>query len=234
MSVLNFFHPVLDALTDGRIIRRLVVWALRTLGVLVLLGGLLAVFAVLRFAFQFSGAGAAGAAAMLGGVALAAILLAGVVAIMQIHFYRARSVEALGESTYTVVPIVSILFRTAGEIYATLGVAVGVGGCLFMWLARFNPLRLLGGFGALLPPVETEGSLLGGLFFLIYLAVSSFAFLVLSYFLAEATLVMVDIANGVRLLAAGRGAAAGRCPKCLSAAEPGAAFCPNCGARLAP
>jgi hypothetical protein len=32
-----------------------------------------------------------------------------------------------------VIPIVSILLRTAGEVYAALGVATGVGGCLFIF-----------------------------------------------------------------------------------------------------
>jgi zinc-ribbon domain len=202
------------------------------LGVLVLSGGLMAVYALLRFSFRFAGVGVHGASATLGGVLFAAILLVGVAAIMQIHFYRAAAVEALGETTYVVVPIVSILFRAAGEIYATFGVAVGVGGCLFMWLARFNPLSMLGGFGSLLPAIETEGSFLGGLFFLLYLAISSFTFLVLSYFLAEATLVIVDIARNVRSLAE-RGVGAGKCPRCSAPVESGAVFCPRCGTRLA-
>lgn len=223
---------MLDALTDGGIIRKLVVWALRVLGVLVLSGGLMAVFALLRFSFRFAAVGVHGASVALGGILFAVILLAGVAAIVQIHFYRAGTVEALGESTYIVVPIVSILFRTAGEIYATFGVAVGVGGCVFMWLARFSPLTMLGGFGSLLPAVEAEGSFVGGVFFLIYLAVSSFAFLVFSYFLAEAALVFVDIARGVRGMAATGGGSL-KCPRCSAPAGSNAAFCSKCGTRLA-
>ncbi len=182
------------------------VWSLRALGILVLLGGFAAVFALLRFSLEYAGQGAVGLPGLVGGVLFAGILLAGVVAMMQIHFYRAENVQALGESTYTVVPIVSLLFRAAGEVYATLGVAVGVGGCLFMWFARINPLSMLGGFGTLLPAVQTEGSFVGGLFFLIYMIASSFTFLVLSYFLAEATLLVVDIARNLRaLVAATRG-----------------------------
>ena len=91
---------------------------------------------------------------------------------------------------------------------------------------------MLGGFGSLLPAVEAEGSFLGGIFFLIYLVVSSFAFLVFSYFLAEATLVFVDIARGVRSLAAAGGATL-KCPRCFAPAGSNAAFCPKCGTRLA-
>ncbi len=232
-SVLNFFYPVLDALSDGRIIRKTVIWVLRVLGVLVFAGGLLAVFALLRFAFQFAENGTQGAGTLAGGLLFALILLAGVAAITQIHFYRATSVEALGESGYTVLSIVSILFRTAGEIYATLGVVVGVGGCLFMWLARFNPLQMLGGFGTLLPAVRAENTMVGGLFFLIYLAVSSFTFLMLSYFLAELTLVVVEIARNLRNQAhAGPEPAGRRCPSCALANQLAARFCTHCGTRL--
>ncbi|MCC6860902.1 MAG: hypothetical protein IT158_20205 [Bryobacterales bacterium] len=202
-SITNFFHPVLNALTDGNIIRDLVAWALRILGLLVLAGGLIAVFAVLRFALPFAGEGPEGMATVAGGLLLAVILLVAVIAITQIHFYRAAGIASLRHSAYTVLPIISILFRAAGEIYATLGLAVGIGGCVFVWLAGFNPLRMLGGLGTLLPAVRTEASFIGGLFFLIYLAVSSFTFLVISYFLAEGTLVLVDIARNVRIMAGG-------------------------------
>jgi hypothetical protein len=99
-----------------------------------------------------------------------------------------------------VIPIVSVLLRTAGEVYATLGVSVGVGGCLFLWFARISPFYLLGRLGGILPSASAEGSFLGGISFLLSLTVASFFFLILFYFLAESVVVLVDVARHVRLL----------------------------------
>lgn len=195
MSVLNFFHPVLEALSDGRVIRKTVVWVLRILAVLLLLAGLYFLVNILEACFRGAGAGVA-----IGGLLLALIVLLALVCVAQVLFYRAAAVEGLTDSTLTVIPIVSILFRAAGEVYATLGVAVGVGGCLFTWLAGASPSGLLGAFGGVLPTAPGDQSFLGGLMFLAYMAVASFLVLVVFYFLAEGTLLWADMAHNTRLL----------------------------------
>jgi hypothetical protein len=261
VSILNFFHPVLKALSDGRVIRTTVVWVLRILAVLLLLD-------ILEACFRGAGAGLA-----VGGVLLALILLLALACVAQVLFYRAASVEGLTDSTLTVIPIVSILFRAAGEVYATLGVAVGVGGCLFTWLAGASPSGLLGAVGGVLPTAPGDQSFLGGLMFLAYMAVASFLVLVVFYFLAEGTLLWADMAHNMRLLrqhfvqspqpavavqAPPPVVAAAppppvyqappppvappapvyqappppRCSSCGAELEAGSAFCGNCGARL--
>jgi hypothetical protein len=195
MSILTFFHPVLDALSDGRVIRKAVVWALRILAVLALLGGLYAFINILKYSFQ-----SPTAEYTIGGVLLALIFIAAVGCAAQILFYRAAKIDGLTDSTFTVIPIVSILFRAAGEVYATLGAAVGVGGCFFIWLTKSSPQALLFGFGSLLPSAPAGETFVGGLVFMAYLCVYSFLTLVLFYFLAEGTLLLVDIAHNVGLL----------------------------------
>jgi len=195
LSILNFFHPVLEALSDGRVIRKTVVWALRILAVLLLLAGLYFLVNILEACFRGAGAGVA-----VGGLLLALIVLLALVCVAQVLFYRAAAVEGLADSTLTVIPIVSILFRAAGEVYATLGVAVGVGGCLFTWLAGASPYGLLGGFAGILPAARGDQSFLGGLMFLASMAVASFLALVVFYFLAEGTLLWADMAHNMRLL----------------------------------
>lgn len=195
MSFLNFFYPVLDVLSDGRVIRKTVVWVLRILALLIVLGGLYVFINVLKLSFQVPSAGAT-----IGGLLLGLIFLAAVVCVAQILLYRSGKVDELTDVTFTVIPIVSILFRAVGEIYATLGAAVGVGGCLFIWFAQASPFELLTGLGGLLPSAPAGATFLGGIGFMAYLCVTSFLVLVFFYFLAESTLLLVDIAHNMRSL----------------------------------
>jgi hypothetical protein len=188
-----FFRPVLHALDQGNVIRTAVVFALHTFGVLTVVAGFYFLIEILRLSFQLQTQGT------VGGLVFAIIFAAAIAALFQILFYRAESVRDLGPSPFTVIPIFSILFRTLGETNATFGAAVGVGGCVFIWLSGMSPLRLLGSLGEMLPPVS-GGTFLDGLEFLLLTVVLSFVFLVVFYFLAEAVVVLVDIARNVRLL----------------------------------
>jgi hypothetical protein len=170
-----------------------VVFALRAFGVLTALGGLYVLVGILKYSFQLPTQGT------VGGLLFAIIFAAAIAALFQILFYRAESVRDLGQSPFTVIPIFSILFRTLGETNATFGVAVGVGGCLFVWLSGMSPLRFLPVLGEM-SPAATGGTFLDGVSFLLSAAVLSFVLLLGFYFLAEAVVVVVDIACNVRLL----------------------------------
>jgi uncharacterized membrane protein required for colicin V production len=230
MSRLKWIQGILDSLNDGGIIRKSMVAALRVLGVLIAIGGVVAVLTVLKYSFQPETT----TEATLGGILYAIVLLVGFFATMQIPFYRARSVKALAESPFPVVPVVSILFRLAGEVYATLAVTAGVGGCVFVWLAKSSPLVLLGPIRGFLPAAVREESFAGGLLLLASLFVAAFLAMVVCYFCAEMLLVFLDIDSNLRLLT-GRGAGAPAhsfCRVCNAELVPGSTFCGNCGTRL--
>jgi hypothetical protein len=194
MSPIFFFRPVLDKLNDGKVIRTGVALALRILGILCLLGGFYLLIDVLKTSFSLSTEGT------VGGVLFAILLLAAILAVVQILFFRATDIKSLGVSPFTVIPIFSILFRAVGEIYATFAVAVGIGGCLFAWLSGLNPLLIMGGAGGFFPSVPGGNTFLTGLLFLVALAVAAFVSLLVFYFLAESVVVLVDIASNMRLL----------------------------------
>ncbi len=196
MIVLNFFKPVLDALDDGKIIRLVISFILQFFGVLSLIGGVYILVEILKVSFELPTEGT------IGGLILSIIFIAAVLAVVQIYFYRAKNIRDLGESQFTVIPIFSILLRCLGEVYATIGVAIGVGGCIFIWLSGSEIeelFELLGKFFPL-PPFEAEATFLGGLIFLVYSALLSFVVILLFYFLAESTIVLVDIAKNIRYL----------------------------------
>jgi hypothetical protein len=228
-----FFYRVLEALSDGRIIRKSVALGLQALAVLSVLGGIYLLIEILKIAFQLPNEGT------IGGLLFAVVFLAMILSIGQIYWYRAGSVRGLGESAFTVIPIVSILFRTMGEVYATFGFSVGAGGCLFIWFSKNNPLWLLRGLGGVLPSMSPETTFTGGILYFVYLSLASFVVLIVFYFLAEASVVLVDVATHVRMLVRQGGpsnlgpAPVTRCRACSAELEPAARFCPKCGAQAA-
>jgi hypothetical protein len=230
----HFFYPVLDTLNDGGIIRKSVAVALRVLGVLLALAGLVLVMKILKYSFQPDTT----TEATLGGMLFSVVLVAAFACVFEIHFYRARSVSQLGESPFPVLQVVSVLSRLAGEVYATLLVAVGVGGCVFLWLAKLNPLSLFGAMGAGFPPVSPEAGFVGGALLLVEMCLFALAVLVVSYMAAEGILLAADVARNVRRLAADEPVAAGApepaefCKVCGVALAAGNTFCGNCGARI--
>lgn len=195
--VFMFLYPALDALSDGRIIRRAVAALLRVQGVLNLLFALVAFIAILKESFR-----AEGMSTTIGGLVFAVVFSVAIVCVSQIQFYRANSVDALGESTFTVIPIVSILFRLIGECYAVLALALGAGGCFFFWLAGHSPFEMLplGAISHFFPTGSEGSSFVGGLLFLLWSVLAAFFVLIIFYFLAEMTLVWADIARNIRHL----------------------------------
>ncbi len=243
MRWLELLNSALKAMEDGRVIRKAVAVGLRVMAALVALLGVYVLVKILTASFQSltTEDRTMGEVAM-GGLIFGALWVATVACVVQILRYRAASVAALGDSPFTVIPIVSILLRTAGEIYGALGLGVGIGGCVFMWLAGSNPLDMLGPVAELLPSGGRQMTFWGGILFLVTLTLTSVLVIAFSYFVAESVLVVVDIARNVRLLVAtvpgdnapGPVASRQNCLACGAELEADAVFCWSCGARAQP
>ncbi len=195
MSALSFFRPILDSLNEGKVIRSTIVNSLKILSILSVVGGIYLLVDVLKVSFQFPTEGT------IGGIIFSAILLASIITVAQILLYRATSIAQIHESPFTVLPVCSILVRAFGEVYSTLGLGIGMGGCIFIWLSKDNPLYYVGDLSKMFPSMIPEMSLLGGILFLAYSALMSFIVFVVSYFLGEAIMLLSDAArNGHRTL----------------------------------
>jgi hypothetical protein len=200
-GVLGITRAILNALSQGKVIRRSIAVVLQIGAVLVLVAALVMLVLMLKQSFQ---AGTS-AGATIGGIIMALLLATALCAVSQIYLFRANSVRELDDSPFTVIPIVSILFRAAGETYAVVGLALGIGGCLFTWLTGANPGTVLTAIGSNLgpfaPPLAEgtgNGPFLDGLVFVAGFAVMAFVALVSFYALAEMVVVIVDIAINVR------------------------------------
>ncbi len=186
-----FFYPVLEALSDGRIIRKSVIVVLKVLAVLIALGGILAALTVLTTALRGTGGMA------LGGILFAILLLGTAACVGQIYWYRAGSVAALEHSKNTVIPIFAILSRAGGEAAATGLGGVGLGACLFLWL---SPEGAGGALQAVpfMAQIPAEGGFLTGILVLVYLALLGFSALIFGYLWAECIMLLVDIERNTR------------------------------------
>ena len=198
-GVLAITRIVLRALSEGKIIRSSIAVALQVVALLVLLGGLLALIQMLKYSFQLPSA-----AATIGGLVCSALLAAAAFGASQICLFRAQSIRDLDDSPFQVLPILSMLFPCGRENYAVTALALGVGGCLFIWFSGTSPLSLLFGLAQFMPFMSLlaggGGGFLDGLIFLAMLSGAAFVGLVAMYAWAELVLVGVDIAINVRKL----------------------------------
>lgn len=187
-----FFYPVLDALADGGVIRKGVVVCLKIAGVVIAVGGVLAAVSVLVNAFH----GTEGM--VLGGILFALIVLATSACVAQICWHRSGSVAALPPgTTYTVIPIFSILSRASGEAAATGLAGIGLGACLFFWFSPEGAAGALQGV-PFMATVPAESGFLTGIIVLVYLAALGVSALILGYLWAECIMLLVDIERNTR------------------------------------
>src|SRR5258706_10404418 len=189
MSALSFFRPILDALNEGKVIRTTVLLCLKALSLFCVIGGIYLLIDVLKASFEMPTEGT------IGGILFSAFLLASIITVVQILLYRAGNIRQINDSPFTVIPVCSMLFRAFGEAYSALGLGIGMGGCIFIWLSKDNPIYYIGDLGKLFPTPLPEMTILGGLLFLGYFALTSFVVFVVSYFLAEAIMLMADAAR---------------------------------------
>lgn len=201
MQIFKFLDPFFHALSDGKLIRLTVAWVLRILAIITALTGLLGFIAVIGFTFRASeeGLGTRSAGILIGGVLLALFALAWGYLSAGILVFRANSVKELGDSHFTVLSILSLLFRLNGELMFVMYSLLGIGGCLFVWFTDFSPFSELGMLGEEIPFASRAGTgFLGGIEFAVIFVLIAFAGIVFSYALAELSVVLVEIALNTR------------------------------------
>ena len=203
MPMFAFLEPFFRTLNDGKILRLTAAWVLRVIAVLLALTGLLVAVFFIRFGIRSdeNSLGVHAAGLLFGSLLFALIGLAWGYLQAGILFFRARSIDQLEDSQFTVLSILSLMFRLIGEQLFVTYSLLGVGGCLFVWLTDFSPLAALGMFSQELPFASSSSSgFLGGIEFAVLLLLVAFIGLIFFYALAESTVVLVEIAVNTRSL----------------------------------
>jgi len=180
-NIFNFFYPIIDSLNKGSLIRKVMAFLFRLIGVVSFIGGIYFFFKTISYAPDFWF------------VLLLFLFAAASFISLQIWFYRAKAILNLEDSEFTVIPIFSNLFRAIGENYALFLITVGIGGTLMLWFSNYG--NYLWEFSRYIPFIELDDSFIGGLIFLALTIIIAFLVLLLTYFLAENILVLVQIAK---------------------------------------
>jgi hypothetical protein len=254
----RILEPFFHALSDGKVIRLIVAWVLRVFSVLGALGGVFWFLAFIAIGFKaYDGGGGTRAPGILVGSLLFALFgLALGYLWLGIGLFRARTILALGDSHFTVLSILSILFRLNGELIFVSYSLIGVGGCLFVWMTDFSPLSQFGPLQGQIPFGIGEASgFIGGIELAALMLLLAFVGIVVSYALAELSIVLVEIALNTRGIPAMAGAGLAAtvslrmptvptgvsrtasvarpvqtiCRECGNPLDSGSAFCAECG-----
>ena len=183
-NIFTFIYPVIDSLSKGSLIKKVMAFLFGLIGVLSFVVGVYFFFKTISYAPDFWFV-----------VLLFLFLLSSFIS-LQIWFYRAKAIMNLEDSDFIVIPIFSNLFRAIGENYAVFLITIGVGGTLMLWFSRYA--YNLSEFARYIPFVSFNDSFIGGLLFLLLTTVIAFIVLLLTYFLAENILVLVEIAKNTR------------------------------------
>ncbi len=263
MKSILFLKPAIAALSEGRMLRRVISTAVQAIAVL-----LIVVWFLTAAHLDIRVIPAADLPAVAIGMLL---LLATLLTMAEILACRADSIAHMEDSPYTVVPALSLLIRAWGECNAVLLILFGIVACLASWFATMpfggglgefaslgmNPLSMV--LGQVLS-VFPASAFLRGLMLLFVDCLGALVSILFSYFLSEMLFIGVDIARNVRGLrfspapptapralamatAPGGGTVTGAgpaveqpppvCPGCGVPAETDLSFCTACGARIA-
>ncbi len=231
MNLLTFLYPYLDALNKGYLFRKIYNWYFKTFGIVFGIGALLLIIEELKLAFR-----ASSALVTFVGILLAIILVVWAFVLFQISFYRAKSVEDLGESEFNLTPIIGLFIKYVGEVIAATVLIVGVAGFLGILIAGGQE-ETRGLFQGILP---YGSSFMYAVGLLLSSIITSVFILIFFYYIYERLSMTESIARNVHAMAQGSYTSLNpsiqnsfqKCPSCNHEITEEDVFCMNCGAKL--
>jgi hypothetical protein len=114
-------------------------------------------------------------------------------------FIRATDIAALPDEDFYVIPIAAIALKLVGELYASFVAVMSVAGGILMWPMRGYAYSLVKMAIPFVPRLGNAEGFMGGLLFMAGGLFAAFVVLVLSYFLAEAVLVLAESARNIKI-----------------------------------
>jgi hypothetical protein len=192
MKEFLFMKPVLQFISEGKFFRKTVAVALRILAITIAFASLVGWIVKWQFVFSLPVTG------IIGGIIFQLLMAVAVYMVIHIALIRAGNIERLPEAEYTVIPIVALCLKLLGEIYASFLAVTAIAGGLYIWMTNRNVGKDLLGVVAQMVPTISDLSFIGGVKFILSGATMAFISLLVSYFLSEMVIVMVDIARNTR------------------------------------
>jgi hypothetical protein len=188
-----FMKPVLTLISQGQFFRKAFTIALQILAVVIAIAGLVTWIAVWK---SISGNSAE---ATIGIIIFQLFFVIAVYMVIHTLLIRAGDINALPDADYTVIPIVSIGLKLAGEIYACFVTVISIGGGILMCFFGGNAIYLIKRSAPLVPGFGGGEGFWGGLVFMFGGLFTALFVMVFFYFLAEAVVVMADTAKNIKI-----------------------------------
>ena len=187
-----FMGAVLEIISQGQFFRKAYAVTLQILAALIAIAALVSWITVWKSISAFS------AEAIVGIIIFQLLFVIAVYVVIHIILIRAGNINALPDSDYIVIPIVSITLKLIGEIYASFITVISVAGGILSWFIGSGAFYMVKRPSLLIPSYGSGEGFWGGLVFMAGGLFSAIVGLVIFYFLAELVVVLVDIARNIK------------------------------------
>jgi hypothetical protein len=187
-----FMKPFLALISEGQFFRKAFAIVLQILAVVIAIAGLVSWIIGWKSISGYS------AEATVGIIIYQLFFVIAVYMVIHSLLIRAADIKALPDTDYTVIPIVSICLKLAGEIYACFIVAMSIGGGLLIWFVESDAMYLIKKSAPFVPGFGGGQGFWGGLVFMFGGIFTAILALVIFYFLSEAVMVMADTAKNIK------------------------------------
>jgi len=140
-----FMETVLEKVSQGQFFRRAFAVALQILAVAIATAALVAWITIWKSISGYS------AEAIFGIIIFQLLFVIAVYMVVHILLIRAGNINALPDSEYTVIPIVSITLKLFGEIYASFVTVISVAGGILTWFIGSSAFYMIKKSAPLVP-----------------------------------------------------------------------------------
>ena len=188
-----FMESVLQMIAQGSFFRKAFAVVLRAVAVIVSIAGLVMWMSVWRFAAR------APFVMLLGIVFFQLLFVVALYMVAHTLFIRARDIAQLLDEEFYAIPIVAIALKLVGEVYASFVAVMSVAGGILIWLMRGYAYSLVKMAAPFVPRFGNGEGFVGGLLFMGGGLFAAFVVLVLTYFLAEAVVVLAESARNLKI-----------------------------------
>ena len=187
-----FMKPVLDALADGAFFRKQFALCVRIGAVVAAVAGLVGFVNAWNFTAQLD------AGRIPGGILYMLFLAAA--AYMAVHtlLLRAKDIDTLPRTGFTLLPLASVVALMLGEAYAAACAALAAGGGILVWFNGDYAYSILQRVDFFLPPLG-GGTFMAGVLLILRGALRAVVALSAGHLLAELFIVVERLGGNARL-----------------------------------
>ena len=188
-----FMKRVLVLISQGQFFRKAFAIALQILSAVIAIAGLVSWIGIWKSISGYS------AEAIFGIIIFQLLFVIAIYMVIHTLLIRAGDINALPDADYTVIPIISICTKLAGEVYACFTTMISIGGAILLWFLGGNAIYLIKRSAPLVPGFGGGESFWGGLVFMFGGLFTALFVLVVFYFLGEVIVVMSDSARNLKI-----------------------------------